>query len=350
MTDIPSKTDTQWEKCDFRRPSKLGREQVPSLDLFHDTFARRLSTSIGNIARANATVEIVRVSQLTWDEYVRTLPAFTFLATATLKPLQGDALVEVDTPLALGLANRLLGGAGRIEPPRRPTELEVPPLRRLGASAVEALGDALSQFVPVQSEITSIDLSPQLVSISSPSQIVLVLTYGLMIQGTELAGDLSVVISLSTMTPMLEKLTSHNNERGGGDPDPLVMERVVQAIPLWVEARLEPTFLPAGVIAGLTVGDVLVLDHRIAEPASVTVSGRHLFNAHIGRRGSRLAVSVAHTPFPEIHGPSVLDGPQSEFAQDDAFVDHDGSDATNEVREQDARGNDAIAGRVLAAG
>ncbi len=347
MTDTSTTTDAAWEHCDFRRPTKLSREQVRSLDLFHDTFSRRLSSSIGSIARANATVEIARVSQLSWDEYQRTLPAFTFLATAAVRPLQGDALVEMDTPLALGLANRLLGGAGRVEPPRRPTELEVPPLRRIGSAAVEALGDALSQFVEVQSELVSIDLSPQLVAISSPSQIVLVLTYALKIQGTELSGDLSLCISLSTMTPMLEKLASHNVEKVGAEFDSVLMDQVVRRIPLSVEAHLAPTLVSAGSIAALSVGDVLVLDHRITQPANVTVAGRHLFTGHIGRRGSRLAVAVAETPFPGNRGPLGLDGLQSSDQLDG--TDHDGQGLHDgEVREHDARGNDAVAGTVLA--
>jgi flagellar motor switch protein FliM len=347
MTDT-SIDDRQWERCDFRRPTKLSREQVRSLDLFHDTFCRRLSSSISSISRATASVEIARVSQLSWDEYVRTLPAFTFLATAAVRPLQGEALVEMDTPMALGMANRLLGGAGRIEPPRRPTELEVPPLRRIGAAAVDALGDALCSFVQVESELVSIDLSPQLVAITSPSQIVLVLTYSLVIQGTELVGDLSVVISLSTMTPMLEKLASHNIEKVGAEVDSALMDAVVRGIPLALEACLSPTLVSAGAIAGLSVGDVLVLDHRLTQPVSVCASGRHLFKAHVGRRGSRLAVSVAETPFPEIRGPRALDGLQSSDQLDEP--DHDGPGLHDgEVREQDARVTDAITGTVLAA-
>ncbi|MEZ5257737.1 MAG: hypothetical protein R2705_12825 [Ilumatobacteraceae bacterium] len=112
MTDTAQRTDDQWERCDFRRPSKLGREQVRSLDLFHDTFARRLKREHRCRRPSQRDGRDRSVSQLTWDEYVRTLPAFTFLATASVRPLQGDALIEVDTPLALGMANRLLGGAG----------------------------------------------------------------------------------------------------------------------------------------------------------------------------------------------------------------------------------------------
>ncbi|MEZ5257738.1 MAG: FliM/FliN family flagellar motor switch protein [Ilumatobacteraceae bacterium] len=215
-------------------------------------------------------------------------------------------------------------------------------MRRIGVSAIEALGDALSQFVPVTSEITSIDLSPQLVSISSQSQIVLVLTYSLAIQGTELLGDISVVISLSTMTPLLEKLASHNADRTAGDGNTRVMDGVIRTIPLFVEARLEPTFLPASAIAGLKVGDVIVLDHRLTEPATVAVAGRSLFRGHIGRRGSRLALAVTDDPFPAGAGPGLLDGPQSEAEH--GFDTDDGANPSDEAREQDARVPDTSTG------
>jgi flagellar motor switch protein FliM len=212
---------------------------------------------------------------------------------------------------------------------------------------VEALGDAMSQFVQVESELLSVDLSPQLVALTSPTQIVLVLTYAIGVQGTELFGDLSVVISLSTMTPMLEKLASHNIEKLGPEFDHSVVEQVVRGIPLVLEARLAPTSMAAGSIASLSVGDVVVLEHRLSQPASVTVGGRHLFHAHVGRRGSRLAVAVAETPFPESRGPRGLDGPQSSDQIDDP--DHEGPGLhEGEVREHDARGNDAIPGSVLA--
>ena len=126
--DNRQELDRQWEPCDLRRPTKLSREQLRSLDLFHDTFSRKMSTSVGRLARSSAAVEIVRTTQLSWDEYTRTLPAVTTLITASAVPLPGDILIEMDTSLSLAIAGRLLGGTGRVEAPRRPGELELPAL------------------------------------------------------------------------------------------------------------------------------------------------------------------------------------------------------------------------------
>lgn len=287
----------QWEPCDLRRPTKLSREQLRSLDLFHDTFSRKLSTGIGRLARSTSAIENIRTTQLSWDEYMRTLPVVSTLITASAAPLPGDMLIEMDTSLSLALSSRLLGGSGRVEAPRRPGELEIPAVRRIGAVAVEALGDALSQFVDVEANLEAIDLSPQLVGLAAPSQMVLVLGYSLNIPGCGIAGDLSVVLSLTTLTPILEQIMSHTAERAGADVDPFIMRSVAERVPLVLEATLARTVMSAGTVAALTPGDVVVLDHRVGQPATFAIGTLPVMRGHLGRRGSRLAISISEHPF-----------------------------------------------------
>ena len=289
--------EQQWERFDLRRPTKLSREQLRAFDLFHDTFSRRLSSGMGRLARATATVEIVRTSQLSWDEYLRTLPGVTTLITASAPPLPGELLIEMDTSLSLALAGRLLGGAGRMEPPRHPSELEVPALHRIGSTAVDALGDAFGQFLDVSPMMEAVDLSPQLLATAAPSQVVLVLTFNLAVPLLALSGDFGVVIPLSTLSPLLERLLSHSADRLAEYHDPSVMQEVAERIPVVLQATLQPIRMSAVSVAGLTPGDVIVLDHRVGQPASMNVGGVELLKGHLGRRGARLAIAVSEHPF-----------------------------------------------------
>jgi flagellar motor switch protein FliM len=335
-------TDRDWQPFDLRRPTKLSRDQLRSLDLFHDTFIRRLASSMGRVARGSATVELVRSSQVSWDEFTRTLPSVTTLVTATADPLPGDLLIEMDTSLSLALASRLLGGAGQMEAPRRPSDLELPPLRRLSLAATEALGDALSQFIEVDAGVRAIDLSPQLLGLTAPSQMVLVMTYSLAIPGCGISGDVSVVLTFATLAPILEKLVAQAAERSGIDVDPGLMRSVAEQIPVVVEARLDTTTMTAGAVAGLRVGDVIVLEHRIGQPASVIVGGSPVATGHLGRRGARLAIAVADHPFDTPVGPATTAGPQSHplTAYDDSAA------FEQQMREQDARDTYTSAGPV----
>lgn len=285
-----------WELADFRRPNKLTRDQVRSLDVLHDTFTRRLSAVIGAAIRAGATAEIGRTSQMTWEDFVRTLPSHTVLATIGVDPLPGEVLVEMDTSVALALVDRLLGGKGTLGAPRRPTDLETPPLRRVAQMAADAFGEAIGQFVAVDAHLTGVDYSPQLVALTAPSSMVLVLSYAVNVPSAQIAGDLTVVLPLTTLAPALDKLAAHVAERTP-DATTAKMNDIVSALPVTVEARLATTYVPAVTIAGLTPGDVIVLDHQIGRPASVCIDGDEVFTGHIGRRGPRFAVEVDDHPF-----------------------------------------------------
>ena len=53
---------------DFRRPAKLSREHVRSLQVAHETFARRLTTLLTSGLRQVCHVELGEVTQQNYDE------------------------------------------------------------------------------------------------------------------------------------------------------------------------------------------------------------------------------------------------------------------------------------------
>ena len=304
MTDRTA--EPHWEKADFRRPSRLSRDQIRSLDVFHETFTRRLAAVFGGAVRTSTSVEVLRTTQVTWEDYVRTLPNYTVLVSVAVPPLPAAVLIEADTSIALALADRLLGGRGQMAPPRRPTELEVPPLRRLAMAATSALGEAFGQFIEVQPALQSLDFSPQFVAITAPSNMVLVLTYTVGVPAAGIAGDITVVVPLATLAPALARLAAATEERETAEGPNEPMEPLVRQLPLMVEARLNATPVPAAMIASLSPGDVIVLDHRLNRPATAVVAGTAVFTGHLGRRGRRFALSVEWHPFAD--GPSQPPG------------------------------------------
>jgi flagellar motor switch protein FliM len=321
MTDRP--VEPKWEKADFRRPSRLSRDQIRSLDVFHETFTRRLGAVFGSAIRTSTAIEVLRTTQVTWEDYVRTLPNYTMLVTVGVPPLPAAVLIEADTSVALALADRLLGGRGTMGPPRRPTELEVPSLRRLAGAATGALGEAFGQFVDVQAAMTSLDFSPQFVAVTAPTNMVLVLTYMLSVPVAGIAGDVTVVVPLATLAPALARLAAATQERDSVEGDPgEPMEPHVRQLPVTVEAQLNPTPVPAAMIASLSPGDVIVLDHRMNRPATAVINGTALFTGHLGRRGRRFALSVDWHPFDD--GPAAIDGRQGAAGDHHPVRVHDG--------------------------
>jgi flagellar motor switch protein FliM len=288
---------------DFRRPSRIGRDAVMALESTHEAFARRLLTLWGTSTHTALEVSHLATEQLSVDDYVRTLPSPTVLATLRAGPLGSTALLDLDLPLALLLVERLLGGAG--DPaasavPRRPTDLETSLISHdLLEPVAQAMDEALRDLDGEPSELLGVETSPQRLQMASSGELLLLLTYRIEIRGDlQAQGLLSLAYPVAPLMAQLDRITTG----GEGEDEELAQasaEMVTASLmdaDLGVRVRLGESPLRAAALAGLTPGDVLRLDHPVEAPARLVIDEREVGTAHLGRRGRRLAVQIQTPP------------------------------------------------------
>lgn len=95
---------------DFRRPNKFSKDQVRTLVMLHENFARLLSTSLSTYLRTVVRAEVASVDQLTYEEFTKSLQNPTIMNILSLKPLEGNVIFEFSPNLAFAMIDRLLGG------------------------------------------------------------------------------------------------------------------------------------------------------------------------------------------------------------------------------------------------
>jgi flagellar motor switch protein FliM len=227
---------------DFRRPSKFSREHVRGLEVSHQVFARRLASGIGSALHALVQVEAVAIDQLTYDEYIRSLPNPDVVVVVGLPPLPIAVVVECSTALALQLVDRMLGGQGVPVPLRRPTELETYLVRDLMQHAVGALGETLESLV-AQPELSSVEYNPHLVQVTAPSDMVLLLTYEISVSpGAECEGLLTLCYPAATLQPVLDRLSTQmwagDSEESDDPTSRATMAYRLSEVPVSLTARL----------------------------------------------------------------------------------------------------------------
>ena len=74
---------------DFRRPDKFSKDQIRTLQMMHETFARLTTTALSAQLRALVGVHVGSVDQLTYEEFIRSIPNPTTLAVINMDPLKG---------------------------------------------------------------------------------------------------------------------------------------------------------------------------------------------------------------------------------------------------------------------
>ena len=86
--DFRPTTDTRKIKIyDFKRPDKFSKEQIRTVSIMHETFARLTTTALSAQLRSMAHVHVASVDQLTYEEFIRSIPTPTTLAVINMDPL-----------------------------------------------------------------------------------------------------------------------------------------------------------------------------------------------------------------------------------------------------------------------
>jgi flagellar motor switch protein FliM len=294
----PKRGKSNVQPFDFRRPSKFSRDHVRAFQIVHETFARQLSTVLATTLRSVAHCSLTTVEQLTYDEYVRSLPNPSFMVILSLNPLPGAAVLQLPLPITFAAIDRLLGGSGEALSPKRPlTEIESNLMRGLIDRALRELEYAYESLVRVEAEVVQQEFNPQFAQIAAPSDMALSVSFETRIG--EKRGTSSICIPYATMQPVLEHLASQSLFQSGGSHDMLdwagSLENALSEVDVELSVSFDSVALTSADIVGLRVGDVVPLNHAVSKPVTVSVDGVDCYEAVTGRRGKRLACLIVGT-------------------------------------------------------
>lgn len=278
---------------DFRRPTKLSREHVRTLQMVYETFARRYSTLLTSTLRAVCQVALVSIEQLTYDEYISAVANPTILNLVTLEPLPGTAIVEFSPSVAMASIDHLLGGPGGPQPMRPLSDIESSLLRSLVNRVLDELRYAFESLVEIRPRLGSIEYNPQFVQTCAASDAVVAASFEMRVGTEDCVATLC--LPLATIFPKLtEDLTAPvtDTERRSREEAQRRLTAGLANAPIEVAVCFNAVRMRPEQIVGLQPGDVVPLGHPVDAPLEVTAAGLTFAHAVPGNRGSRLACLV----------------------------------------------------------
>src|SRR3954451_12212442 len=117
---------------DFRRPTKLAREQGRLLEMVYETVARQWATVLGSELGTTCQVSLAGVEQRSYDDYVSELPSPNLLAVFHPEPHPGAGFLQLAPTAGFEAIERMLGGSGNgVHPERIPSEIETQLILRI---------------------------------------------------------------------------------------------------------------------------------------------------------------------------------------------------------------------------
>lgn len=281
---------------DFKRPERVGQEQMRALQSLHEGFGRSFSASLSAMIRTIVEVKLTSIDQLTYSEFVFSLENPTCFNLIRADPLEGSFILDLSPAIVYPLIDRLLGGGKESSSPaRRPlTEIELRLVSRITKVFLEELKIAWENVQAVEFSVDRVESNPQLVQAVPPNEVVILVTFEITIG--EARGMMNLCIPFNSIERVSSKLTSNtwvSYGKSGSSPEDIAkISNQLDGSLVELVVTLAETKITTADLIGLRVGDIIATDHDIRTPLSVAVEGIAKFRASAGALKGRKAIEV----------------------------------------------------------
>lgn len=278
---------------DLVAPDKITRGRMPTLDRINERWVGDFRRALEALIRRPLEVEARDVQVTRYGDWLAAQPSPSSLNVLSVKPWRGSALVAIDARLLYVLVDSFFGGSGAC-PDLAARSALTPTEERLNGMLVELLTKHFTgAFAPVANiafEAVATEINPHYATIATPSEAVVVSR--LVVQHKEEGGELSLVLPLSMLEPVRERLdeslkagSQESQTRWFQSLRSQLENTELDLCTVFVESRLSMRDL-----LKLKPGDVLPIE--MPKTATLYAGGRALFRGKFGRSRGYNALKV----------------------------------------------------------
>ena len=282
---------------DFKRPDKFSKEQLRTVSIMHETFARLTTTSLSAQLRSFLTVHVASVEQITYEEFIRSIPNPTTLAVINMDPLKGNAVLEIDPAITFCMIDRLFGGRGLTSgnKNRDLTDIEQEVMEGVIVRILANIREAWTQVIDLRPRFAQIETNPQFAQIVPPTEMVVLITLETKVGEEE--GMMNFCIPYLVLEPIVSKLSSQywfSSVRKNSTTQYLeTIKQQLTSVDMDVVADFGSINLPIRDVLSLRVGDVIRLSNiKVGDPLSLSVGNEKKFYCQPGVVGKKMAVQI----------------------------------------------------------
>ncbi|MBX3120364.1 MAG: flagellar motor switch protein FliM [Fimbriimonadaceae bacterium] len=289
-----ARTAISYEVYDFRRPDKFSKDQLRTLQMLHETFARMAGSALSAFLRTPVNIDLISLEQVPYEEYLRSINQSVF-TVMSLPPLSGQAVLEVEFSLIFSMIDRLLGGPGKAIHRTVLTDIERPLVRQNIERMFSALKSAWEGIVVVNPSIEGLETSAQFVQIAPPNDIVVTILFEVKL-GTQ-RGAMSLCIPYLLLKPITTKLSAQKWFATGS-------RKVSQTTRRMLSAQVSQANVDCMISLGgcrlnikdflkLQPGDVLRLGQKTRDDLNLYVGGIPKYEGKPALQGKKLVFTVS---------------------------------------------------------
>jgi flagellar motor switch protein FliM len=281
---------------DFKRPERISKDQMRALQGLHEGFARNFGAFLSGFLRTIVEVRVAHADQLTYAEFIASLPNPTSFNLINAPELDGQLCLEISPLIFYPIIDRLLGGSNdEVFIPQRPmTLIETRLVKKILHRGMTTLSEAWETLRTISFTLGEMESNPHIVQIVPPNEVVVVIGFELKLGSR--AGTMSLCIPFTVVESLMQDISAENWFRTGRHRTDEQWGRMIAG--QLADARLEITALLAETtitvadLRDLEVGDLILTEKPATSPVTVRVGGVPKFLAQVGRHKGNRAVKI----------------------------------------------------------
>jgi flagellar motor switch protein FliM len=246
--------------------------------------ARNLASHISTVMRSIIEIQLQSVDQMTYGEFLMSLPSPTSFNIFSLKPLDGSAVLEINPSIAFPMLDRLLGGKGEsYDGDRELTDIELNLIDTILRLVMGKLKDAWTSVTDLYPKVESKESSPNVVQIVAQNEIVIMIVLEITIGET--SGMINLAYPVIYLEPILSKLANKDimiGENSSKKSRNAELRELLRRADIVNEGILGETTLNIKDLLSLQKGSIIRLNQPASENAIITVDKKEIFEAKMG--------------------------------------------------------------------
>lgn len=280
---------------DFRRPDRIAKDQLRSIHVLHENFARSVASSLSAFLRSYVVVNLISVEQLSFTEFVKCLPSPSCMVSLGLRPFEGNAILEIGNSLVFPIFEMLLGGSGKngTKIQREITEIEKSILDSVFRVILQDLKTAWQAVSFIDFVVDSHESEPQLLQILAPNEAVVAISMEMKI------GENSGLINIGIPSIIVKMLRQKFDQQWTArrtqptESEHARMLKLIKSAGVQADVRLNGPTLRLQDLMKLEVGDVLTLEHGIHKEVDLLLNGANKFVGHVVADGRKTSFKIS---------------------------------------------------------
>ena len=285
----------EYRNYDFRRPSKFSKEQIRTLQYLHDNYARTLTNFLGAYLRVPVQIQLASVSQVTYEEFVFSLPVPTLVTVFKMNDEMGSSLLETNPSFVFPIIGLVFGGTGQVPKDFREfTDIEISVMKQINSYLLDNLRYSWEDLATLEPEVETMDINPQFNRMFASTETVILLTFSCQINENE--GLVNLCIPYITLEKIIPRLTSQYWFKQATREQSRYNEKIaleqVGEVEVDLSVILGRTIVTLDDFLQFREGDIIQLNQSEGEDLDILVESQPLFKGQPGAIGQHLAVQI----------------------------------------------------------